>query len=251
MPSGLTIDPSTEWGLSKGALPMPSLDGRTFLQSTGVQNAALPGTGGGGGGSSSGGSYSDLAGALIPLLASLFGPGNAPQKAGQAGAVALGQNASAVFGQGTATAAKGNTAIDPVLRYLMAVTGSDPGALMAATQPERTRLLDQYDTATKSLEFAPRGGGKIAAMGTLQASKATALADQTATARSAAVGELGTLGTALTQQGAQQQATGLQGAEAAVSAQDQQAAMVAKQHSDFGAALGKTVMAALPFILAL
>jgi hypothetical protein len=187
----------------------------------------------------------NLAGAVAPLLISLFG--NNPYKSRtEAGATQLQQLSAALGAQGKATAQTGTEALSPVLRYLMAVAGGDPSALLQATQPERGRILDQYDTARKNLMNLPRGGGQAGAAAQLEVGKARDLADTTATARREGVSQLGQLGQNLLQFGGQEQAYSLQGLEGALQAFERLSAGQDAQLAGLGKALG----AALPFIIA-
>ncbi len=86
-------------------------------------------------------------------------------------------------------------ALAPVLDYFKAVAGGDPGALMAATEPERGRVIDQYDAARKAAVMAaPRGGGTTSALATSYISEADQLTDITSTARREGAAQLGNIG---------------------------------------------------------
>ncbi len=86
-------------------------------------------------------------------------------------------------------------ALAPVLDYFKAVAGGDPGALMAATQPERGRVIDQYDAARKAAVMAaPRGGGTTSALATSYISEADQLTDITSTARREGAAQLANTG---------------------------------------------------------
>jgi len=102
--------------------------------------------------------------------------------------------------QGTAkeTGAQGSTLLNPAIDYLKAIVGGDRQAIMAATMPERRRVIDQYDAAKKSIaEFAPRGGGTAGAVATLNANQAGDLAQVGAQARTQGVNTAGQLGASL------------------------------------------------------
>lgn len=86
-------------------------------------------------------------------------------------------------------------ALAPVLDYFKNVASGDPGALMAATMPERGRVIDQYDAARKAAVMAaPRGGGTTSALATSYISEANQLSDITATARREGATTLGNMG---------------------------------------------------------
>lgn len=114
----------------------------------------------------------------------------------------LSQQAAGAQAQGEASSASGTDALAPVMKYLQSILGGDPSALMAATQPERGRVIDQYDTARKSAaEFGPRGGGTTGALAKSRFDQASSLADITSGARRDAVATEGELGLQLKQLG--------------------------------------------------
>jgi hypothetical protein len=79
---------------------------------------------------------------------------------------------------------QGASVLNPALEYLRKVVSGDRQELLAATMPERRRVIDQYDAAKKATaEFAPRGGGTAGAMADLNARQAGDLAATTALAR--------------------------------------------------------------------
>lgn len=86
--------------------------------------------------------------------------------------------------EGQSLSGQGADVLGPALKYLKDVSGGDRQAVLAATMPERRRVMDQYDAAKKSIsEFSPRGGGQASAYATLNASQASDLAEVGATAR--------------------------------------------------------------------
>ena len=92
----------------------------------------------------------------------------------------------------------GSEALRPVLQYFKSIIGGDPNALMEATRPERSRVIDQYDTARKNIsEFGARGGGTNSVVAQSRFDEADTLANLTATARREAVGQAGNLGATL------------------------------------------------------
>lgn len=107
--------------------------------------------------------------------------------------------------RGTALTAKADTlgasgadALGPVLQYFRQLAGGDPSALMAATAPDRTRVVDQYDTARRSISnFSPRGGGTNASLATSRFNEGTDLATLTSNMRTNAANKLGDVGTSL------------------------------------------------------
>lgn len=110
----------------------------------------------------------------------------------------LNASSTSLRAQGDELSGMGNEALQPLLQYFQALVGGDPNALMAATQPERARVIDQYDTARKSIgEFGGRGGGANRAMADSQFSQANTLSNITAFARRDAAGQLGSVSTTL------------------------------------------------------
>jgi hypothetical protein len=88
-----------------------------------------------------------------------------------------------------------SAALNPVLNYFKALASGDPSALMAATAPERGRVIDQYDAARKAaVVSAPRGGGTTSAIVNSYITEANQLSDITASAHRDANTQLGQLG---------------------------------------------------------
>src|SRR5262249_27426854 len=86
--------------------------------------------------------------------------------------------------QGADTSAQGADMFRSVIPYVKALASGDQAALNVATMPERRRVIDQYDTARKSLtEFTPRGGGQATAMSNLAGKEAGDLSTLFANAR--------------------------------------------------------------------
>lgn len=90
---------------------------------------------------------------------------------------------------------QGTTTTQPVLDYYGKLLSGDANALAEATQPERGRVLDQYDTARRAMaQFAPRGGGTTSAVAQSYTQQAQQLADITSTARRSAAELFASLG---------------------------------------------------------
>lgn len=236
--------PSTSPGswLATGGQTLP---GRSTVPNIGT----LPGGGTSGKMDSGGGSYADLAGAVVPLLFSLFGGKNKAQEALTADTGKLRELSTSLFGQGKSVAGMGQAALAPVLKYFMALAGGDPSAMLEATAPERARVLDQYDTSKKAFQFGPRGGGQASATATLEASKASTLSTQAAEARRAGATALGTLGESLTGRGISAEEGALTGFESILASEERQAEETRRTQEGLGGAIGKVVTAALPFFL--
>lgn len=89
----------------------------------------------------------------------------------------------------------GAEAIGPALQYLKALAGENPSALMDATRGERGRVIDQYDTARRSIaSFGPRGGGSASAIAEGRMAEGSQLADITSSKKSEAVKLLSAIG---------------------------------------------------------
>jgi hypothetical protein len=146
-------------------------------------------------------------GNIIGTGVSLAGSLLAPKPTDPTPAIKETQQMARGLGQtGQQLGAQGAGALAPTLAYWMNLLSGNPADLLAATQPERTRVLDQYDTARATLtRETPRGGGLATAMGALEARKASDLANLTAQVRPTAARELGILGGQLTGAGIQAQ----------------------------------------------
>ncbi len=155
---------------------------------------------GGGRGDEGGVNWGSLAGIAAPFLIALLGSnpykGLTTNAAGQ-----LSDLAKQLGGEGKQIAGQGLQTLGPVLQYLTALAGGDPTALANATQPERARVLDQYDSARKALQFLPRGGGQAGAVMQAGSRAAGDIGSITADARHSAVGTLGSLGKGLLEEG--------------------------------------------------
>lgn len=186
-----------------------------------------------------------------PLIGALLGGNNQSAAAAGTNTAQLTQLATSLFGTGTALTGDATSALNPVLQYLKAVAGGDPGAVMGATQPQRARVIDQYDTAKRTAQFAPRGGGQASASENASTSEASTLSNVTASARTAGVQQLGQLGTSLASAGISADASGLSALNASIQDYEQQAQRTDQQNSQLGSSIGLAVASALPYLLAL
>ena len=219
---------------------MPNLDSTPTTPNSGTMPSGSSSWSSFGGDPSSGGSSFDwggLAEGASPFIASLFGGTNTDK-------TALRDTATKELSAGKDTKAAGAGALSPVLKYLQAIAGGDPAAVMDATAPQRARILDQYDTARKAITQQPRGGGQASAALNLEGRQASDLATTAATARSEGVKELGTLGTNLTEIGAREHESGMSNAMRAFASLSDS---TDKSNSELGSAIG----AALPMIFGL
>jgi hypothetical protein len=145
---------------------------------------------------------------IIPLAGSLAGSLLAPRLDSITGDVnTLRNRAQQQFAQGQQIAGTGADALASVIGYLHPLITGDQAAIAAATAPERKRVIDQYDTAKKAAEFAPRGA-QAGAMLNIGAQQAQQLATLPAQARAAAQQAMAQIAEYATQ-------TGLQGESAA------------------------------------
>jgi hypothetical protein len=123
----------------------------------------------------------------------------------------LAKNAAGATAEGQATSAEGDTALSPAMNYLKSILSGDPSAMLAATQPERGRVIDQYDTARRNTAaFGPRGGGTTGALAGSRFQQASSLSDITSGARRDAVKSETELGVNLKQLGLSQEALATQ-----------------------------------------
>src|SRR5206468_3166454 len=198
-----SADPQWDWtGLSfsphRRGGPL-SLDWASIFPSTLPSRQTVPATGLPIGpaptvqGAEPGPDWGNIAGAAAPFLFSLLGSNRAKGQAGQS-TDQLAQLAKAFGTQGQQLAGQGQAALAPVIAYLQALVGGDPQALNQATQPERARVLDQYDTARKALQFLPRGGGQAGAVMQAGSRAAGDIGSIIGGARQGAANTLGTLG---------------------------------------------------------
>ena len=110
----------------------------------------------------------------------------------------LQQSANESGAQSKSLADQGQMDLGPVVEYFRKLTGNNPSAIMEATQPERARVIDQYDTARKAIaSFGPRGGGTTSVNAQSQFDQAESLADITSGARRDAFTGAAAVGTSL------------------------------------------------------
>lgn len=179
----------------------------------------MPNWGGGASGAASGAATGALAGSVVPGLGTLAGgaiggiggflsglfSGGGSKKTPtdddpEVNDLIANLRASSDKSRATGDALTGMSAdaLGPVLSYFKRLTSGDPSAALSATRPERTRVIDQYDTARKMIsEFSPRGGGSNAALAESRFDEASDLSNITALARRDAVGQQAQLGTTL------------------------------------------------------
>lgn len=111
----------------------------------------------------------------------------------------LQQTSRASRAKGTELSGIGADTLAPVLQYFQSLIGGDPQALLQATRPERSRVMDQYDAARLAVsQSSPRGGGTNAVLAQSRFAEASDVANLTATARRDATTQAANLGTTLT-----------------------------------------------------
>lgn len=119
-------------------------------------------------------------------------------KAAQDATTGLMEGAGRTKAKAQAFGAQGQEALQPSMDYFQALAGDDPGALMAATAPERGRVMDQYDAARKAVSsFGPRGGGTTSALANSYIQEAYQTSDILATGRMDANQMLASMGLSL------------------------------------------------------
>lgn len=185
--------------------------------------------------------------AFLPLLFSMFG-NNEFKDATKQSADKLSALADQLTKAGADLTGDGKQALLPVLQHLIALTGADPAALFQATQPERSRVMDQYDTARKAIQFLPRGGGQASATMDAGAKEASDISTIIANARNGAFGQLGTLGSGLLTTGLNTSASGGYAQQAAGNAYGQLSKQEDDQLGGFGSMLGTAISTALMFL---
>ncbi len=164
-----------------------------------VGNYGLPGGSGSDLSAASQVPWGKVLGTAAPVVGALF--------AGNRGSITpqiqgIEKNAQDQLDQGKSIANKGQEALTPVLKYFQALMSGNPADVLAATAPQRGRIIDQYDAARKSTsQFTPRGGGQASTQQEIRAKEAGQLSDVTSQARSDAATSLGSLGESLTREG--------------------------------------------------
>lgn len=135
--------------------------------------------------------WSSVAGAGAGLLAGAF----APSPTNPMPTIGSTQQAARdMTAQGKTLA---DTALSPALAYWSKLLSGNPTDLLGATTPERTRVIDQYDTARANLgTFTPRGGGTSAVTAESFNKEAGDIASLTASKRDEAAKNMAGVGTA-------------------------------------------------------
>jgi hypothetical protein len=184
--------------------------------------------------------------AIAPLVTSLFGSNPYTDKRDQT-TDQLKQLATTLGTQGQSIAGQGQAALAPVLKYLQAVAGGDPAAINAETAPERAKVLDQYDTARKAIQFAPRGGGQASATIGAGAKAASDITSLTAAAHRQGVTDLGNLGKNLLDTGVTEQHNAASELNSVLQAYDKAKQERAATNTGLGSAIGSALSFAALF----
>lgn len=195
MASGSPLQNPTNWWETSLWDPDKSLPSRSTVGPFGV--------------TPSGGGQAPSSGSEIPWgqilttgagLATSLASGNRGSIVGPAAEIQRGAREQMATGQRLVQ--QGSDNLDPVLKYFRDLFSGNPADVMAATAPQRKRVLDQYDTARKSsAEFTPRGGGQASAQMESRASEASDLAMIGAGSRAEAANTLASLGSSQQQVG--------------------------------------------------
>lgn len=186
--------PGQDLSLAPAGLPSRPTNGIGFLPSGGGSGSNLS-TGGGGGNVD----WAKLLTTGAGLATSAF--------AGNSGSITpdarnIQGNAQQQLEQGKQQFAQGQADIGPVLKYFKALASGDSASVLAATQPERARVTDQYDSARRSAaQFTPRGGGQASTQQESRAKEASDLGNITAGARKDALQGLTGIGLSEQQSG--------------------------------------------------
>jgi hypothetical protein len=183
----------------------------------------------------------------IPLIGSLFSkkiPGaekEIAQTEKQAGELGT---------EGKGLAGSGKDALGPVMKYFEALASGDPSAALAATAPQRGRVMDQYDAARRSAgQFGPRGGGNASSQLELRGKEAGQLADTTSQARSEGADKLAALGSDLTKTGISEEEASARTMASVIEPILKQQEHDQEQQNSFWGGLGKLASSALKFFL--
>jgi hypothetical protein len=119
---------------------------------------------------------------------------------------------------GLDTTSKGIESLGPVMDLLTKLVKGDQGDITQAAQPEIDQITQQFDQIRNMISMQPRGGGKTTALAEAPFQKAGAIQRTEAGMRTAATGQLGTLGTTLAGLGLSEAGLGTGMEEAALSA---------------------------------
>lgn len=110
---------------------------------------------------------------------------------------ALTQTATDAGARSKQLGAAGDQSLQQVVDYYSKLLTGNADAIAQATQPERARVIDQYDTARDAIaKFSPRGGGTTSASAYSRIAEANELADVTGRARQGAAPALAQIGQA-------------------------------------------------------
>jgi len=155
-------------------------------------------------------------------------------------------NAKGAQKTGQEALSAGMPGLEQALKYFSALSSGNPADLLAATAPERSRVLDQYDTArATTMRSLPRGGGMAATMGGINAKEASDLATQTLGARQRGAEGVANIGNTLASLGinAEQLASG--DLSSVINAMLSQQKQQGEASSGFWGGLGKLAATAL------
>jgi hypothetical protein len=101
--------------------------------------------------------------------------------------------------QGQSLSSLGSETLTPAVQFFRDLLSSNPAAVMDATRQERGRVMDQYDTARKTISnFGPRGGGTTSALAESRFAEGETLADLVSSMRTKGVQDASQLGVNLT-----------------------------------------------------
>lgn len=169
------------------------------------------------GGAASGAGAGAAIGSVVPVIGTgigagvgalfggLFGGGDKkddPQAKGVAGELDFNSIAQSIKGasaergdRGRRMQAEGDDALAQVSQYFSSLAGGDAAAVARATQAQRGRVIDQYDSARKAIaEFSPRGGGTTTVSAQSRIDQANQITDITSEAQGDAAKSLAALG---------------------------------------------------------
>jgi hypothetical protein len=119
-----------------------------------------------------------------------------------------GAQGQGILGQGLSQTQQGTQAVAPVLDLLTKLTKGDQGDVTEAAQPQIDQITQQFDQIRNLISMQPRGGGKTSALAEAPFKKAGDIQRTEGSMRTAAAGELGSLGTNLAGLGLQEAGIG-------------------------------------------
>jgi len=148
-----------------------------------------------------------------------------------------------LLGQGAGLADEATSALAPLLKQLQKLISGDEGATNEAIQPQARAIIENYNTARRSLaEFAPRGGGSASASAESRFKEAGDISSLRSQVRTSAISELSQVAGQELSAGTALEETGLSGlvnlVQEAIQSKGQNAGLWGKIGAGVGGLIG-------------